>query len=113
MAKQRDSVEDEVSRRVGRHIRELRDFLGLNRKHIADELGCTERSVKAYEEGTRRLTLADAVRLSSFFRIDLNRLVYGHDGPPRILPVAKFKDIGAPEAQQGKPPLKIIPRAGD
>lgn len=113
MAKQRDSVEDEISRRVGRHMRDLREYLGQNREHIADQLGCTERSVKAYEEGTRRLTLADAVRLSEHFGVSLSRLVYGHDGPPRLMPKARFDEIGRPEAPKGKPPLKVIPRAGD
>ena len=113
MAKQRDSFENEVSRRVGAHVRELREYLGLTREHLADELGCAVRTVKAYEEGTRRVTLADAVRLSSYFRIDLNRLVNGRSGPALVLPRASMSDIGRIERPQVKPPIKIVPKAGD
>jgi predicted transcriptional regulator len=105
MPKQRDSLEDQIARRVGQHLREIREYLGLGRKDIASELGVTERAVKSYEEGARRTTLADAVRLSRFLNVSLDRLVYGHSGPPQVLPRARFDEIGKPERTSAPPRL--------
>lgn len=112
MPKQRDSLEDQVARRAGQNLREIREYLGLDREHVAEELGVKKRTVKSYEEGTRRLSLADAVRLSQFLNVSLDRLVYGNDAPPRLLPRARFDEIGRFEKPGVGKTFKIVPRAG-
>lgn len=93
MARQRDQFEDRLAVVVGRNITRARKERGVTTRRLAEILGCSERSVYAYESGERRLSLADAVRVSYSLGLDLDRLVFGGNQVMKSLPKISITDL--------------------
>jgi transcriptional regulator with XRE-family HTH domain len=93
MPKQRDLFENQLARVVGRNVRRLREERKISVAQLADVLHCSVRAVQSYESGDRRMSLADAVRISYALSIDIDRLVLDHVSLTRALPRVSIEDI--------------------
>lgn len=60
---------------VGNRIKQLREEAGLTRTTVADILGISEATLKAYENGQRMLRLDVAYLLAQVYEIDLDQLI--------------------------------------
>lgn len=102
MPKQIDSFEKQVMRSVAANIRRLREAEGATTKDVADYLGCSKRAVESYELGARRVSLADAVRLATFFRVHLDVLVLGEWPKAKVIPITSLDQLkGSPTRYKG------------
>jgi transcriptional regulator with XRE-family HTH domain len=93
MPKQIDSFERQVMRSVAANIRQLREKNGASVKDLADYLSCSTRAVESYESGARRVSLADAVRLATFFRVPIDTLVLGERPPAKVIPLTSLDQL--------------------
>lgn len=59
----------------GQRLSILRKEKGYTQKTFAQELGITERSIRAYENGTRRPDFNGLIALADYFNVSLDYLV--------------------------------------
>lgn len=71
-------------------MRAVREARNIKVSDLAEVLGCSVRAVQSYEAGARRLSLADAVRVSYALSIDLEQLVYEAAELAKSLPRVRF-----------------------
>jgi transcriptional regulator with XRE-family HTH domain len=93
MTKQIDSFERQVMRSVAINLKRLREAEGASTKDLAEYLGCSVRAVESYESGQRRVSLADAVRLATFFRVHLDALVLGERPKAKVIPITSLDQL--------------------
>lgn len=94
MSIQKDPYEEKVAAALGTAMRSLRERRGLQREHIGLVLGCTARTVKSYEEGKRRVSLADFIRICAALTIQVEALLMQLPPAPRILPMGTLDESG-------------------
>lgn len=59
----------------GQRLSELRKERGYTQKTFAQELGVTERCIRAYENGTRHPDFNGLITLADYFDVSLDYLV--------------------------------------
>lgn len=92
--KVKDDYEDAVARAIGAEVSKWRDKRGLDRKHLAPILRCKERTVKAYELGARRFSIADIMRLARLLSVQPETLLINVPHAPATIPLAMLTDDG-------------------
>lgn len=90
MPKQRDRFEDELAVHVGRNVKRLREERGIKPHEMAKVLNCSIRTLQAYEAGNRRISLADAVRISVALAVDIDSLTLHVGKLAKALPQIDF-----------------------
>lgn len=76
---------------IGKRLKQYRALTGLTQEQIAEQLGIPHNTYVRYENDLRRPTTENALKLSLFYHISMNQLLYGADNgsvseqePPRI-----------------------------
>lgn len=95
MPKQRDRFENELAIHVGRNVKRLREERGIEPRELAKALNCSIRTLQAYEAGARRISLADAVRISVALAVDIDRLTLHVGKLAKTLPQVDFSSFNA------------------
>jgi transcriptional regulator with XRE-family HTH domain len=90
VAKQLSSWEREIAKRVGRTVRAQRELRRIQREEVAKWLGQTTDAVAKAEQGNRRFSVADLVRIAMEFSTPIDALVFGDEPRPTIMKVLKF-----------------------
>ncbi|MFC5267910.1 helix-turn-helix domain-containing protein [Kribbella qitaiheensis] len=70
-------TQDEVDKLVAANVRSARARIRMRQEDLADELDWARATVGALENGSRRVTLADALALCAALKIDLRELLRG------------------------------------
>lgn len=70
-------TQEEVDQLVAANVRSARARIRMRQEDLADELEWARATVGALENGSRRVTLADALALCAALRIDLRELLRG------------------------------------
>ena len=71
----------DVLRRLGARVRELRDKREFTQEVLAEAAGITWHYVSAIERGTKAATVETLVAISAALGVTLSELVLGVDGP--------------------------------
>lgn len=64
---------------IGQRLKQYRSLTGLTQEQIADQLGIPHNTYVRYENDLRRPTTENALKLSLFYHISMNQLLYGAD----------------------------------
>lgn len=93
--------------RLGARIAALRRERGLTQTELADELGCTQQGVTAFEKGERRVPISALPTLARMLHVSIEELVdhnkaapSGRRGPPPKLLHQLEQIRQLPRAQQ-------------
>jgi transcriptional regulator with XRE-family HTH domain len=70
-------TQEEVDQLVAANVRSARARLRMTQQELSDELDWARATVGALENGTRRVTLADALALCAALKLDLKELLRG------------------------------------
>ncbi len=92
--KVKDEYEDAVARAIGAEVAKWRIKRGLDRSHLVAVLRCTERTVKSYELGSRRFSIADIMRLARLLAVQPEALLINVPHAPATLPLAVLSETG-------------------
>jgi transcriptional regulator with XRE-family HTH domain len=76
-------AQEDIDGLVASNVRAARARLRMRQEDLADEMEWSRATVGALENGTRRVTLADAVALCAALKMDLRELLRG--APPDAL----------------------------
>jgi transcriptional regulator with XRE-family HTH domain len=90
---QKDPFEIDVMKAVGANLSEVRTQKGFQAADFAALLGVAERTYRSYEAGERRLSIADLVKLALSLHVPVERLVFGEQGRPKLLPVTALPKV--------------------
>jgi len=72
---------DDIYVRLGKTIRKMRETAGLNQQKLAELLGVLRPTVSQIENGERKLTAEELVKLSRIFNISIEALLDPAKGP--------------------------------
>ena len=61
--------------KTGRHIKELRNELGLSQKDLADKVGVAQNTIAQYEKGTANASLYVIVNLAATLKTTTDYLL--------------------------------------
>src|SRR5271170_6084719 len=79
------TIEDEISLRTGRAVKQQRDAAGLSLRVLAARSGVSSSMISDIERGTKSPTVTTVVRLAQALGISAAALIDGGTGPvPRI-----------------------------
>jgi predicted transcriptional regulator len=92
--KVKDDYEAAVARAIGAEVAKWRIKRGLDRKHLVPVLRCKERTVKSYELGARRFSIADIMRLARLLSVQPEILLINVPQAPATIPLAMLTDSG-------------------
>jgi|GEM_PF-3494017 len=92
--KTKDAYENAVARAIGIEVVKWREKRGLSRESLAPVLRCTMRTVKAYELGARRFSIADIMRLARTLSVQPESLLINVPPPPATIPLAVLSETG-------------------
>lgn len=90
---QKDPFERDVMKAVGANLSEIRVEKGFSPADFAQLLGVAERTYRSYEAGERRLSIADLARIGLSLNVPLERLVFGEQGRPKLVPVTALPKV--------------------
>ncbi len=65
-----------LSLRNSLSVREHRERMNLTQKELASLVGVNQRSISAYESGSRKPSLKIAMKLAKIFKVKLEELLY-------------------------------------
>lgn len=74
-------TDDEITRIIGRNIRDRRRIAGLSQQAIGDALGVSFQQVQKYENAANRISPAFLVRLAALFACEIADFFAGIDKP--------------------------------
>ena len=83
-----DPYERAVAKAIGSEVAMWRARRGYSQDDLAGPLQCAKRTVKSYERGERRFSIADIMRLGQFFRIQPEVLLVNVPSPPKVIPLS-------------------------
>ena len=79
-------IEKEMSLRIGRNLRAIREFKGLSQTSLAEMLGVSFQQVQKYETGKNRLSIEKIVYLSEQLDIAVQAFIDGLEYQKKPLP---------------------------
>lgn len=94
-------IDDEI--RLGRKLKEAREFLGLSQEAVSTALGIPRPTISALESGKRKVTGVELRRFASLYRRDLAYFFRIEPEPEDGIVAALFratKDLGDQDRQQ-------------
>ncbi len=94
------SPSDNIYRKLGKTIRKFREAAGLNQQKLAELLGALRPTVSQIENGERKLTADELVKLSKIFNVAIEVLLDPTKEPQVILE-------GKTEEEEMKPQIRI------
>jgi transcriptional regulator with XRE-family HTH domain len=97
---------DDISRAIGKRIKELRNERGVSQQHLADELGFNRSTVSQIENGERRVTAEELLKLSEFLGVSCESLL-GIKKEPEIFLAKKKTTTGKQELRINVPQKKV------
>lgn len=62
---------------IGQRLKQYRALTGLTQEQIAEQLGIPHNTYVRYENDIRRPTTENALKLSLYYHISMNQLLYG------------------------------------
>lgn len=89
------TLEDEVSRRTGRAVKERREAAGFSLRMLATRSGISSSMISDIDRGTKSPTVITVVRLAQALGVSAAALVEGGPGPaPRIRVLRRGEGAG-------------------
>jgi transcriptional regulator with XRE-family HTH domain len=85
MAKRRGSCYDEIDRKVGLRLKQLRFDRGYSQEHVGSKIGLTYQQVQKYEKGSTSLACARVPEICAIYSITPNDL-FSDVGPKDLDP---------------------------
>lgn len=82
---------DEINKKIGKRIKALRDENGLSQHDFGGALGFSRPTVSQIENGERKITAEELLKISSYFNVSVDNLLGREKGPEVILPIEKTK----------------------
>lgn len=70
-------MENDVYKRFGKMISEMRIQLGYSQEEVANRLGLTKSSYGNYERGERKIPLPDLIAMSKFYGFSIDDFING------------------------------------
>ena len=103
MADMLSTLEDEISLRTGRAVKQQREAAGFSLRELAARSGISSSMISDIERGTKSPTVVTVVRLAQALGVSAAGLVDGGTGPaPRINVLRRDEGAGGRQA-----PLRI------
>lgn len=72
----------EIQNRLCAKLKELRQQKGLSQEALADELGITRSCYEAWENGRNSVHLSGLIRISRFYGISIDKLLFNEANTP-------------------------------
>ena len=103
------TLEDDVSRRTGRAVKQGREALGLSLRMLATRSGISSSMISDIERGTKSPTVTTVVRLAQALAVSAAALIDGGMGPaPRIRVLRRGEGAGGEHPARWK---RLVPEA--
>ena len=83
----------EVSKFIGKKVRELREEAGITQKQLGDLLGYSPMGISHFENGIRNLRIDDIKKLADYFKKDI-AFFMPNNNSVITAPVTMFRGAG-------------------
>jgi len=80
---------DEINKTIGKRIKALRGEEGLSQQDLGHALGFSRPTISQIENGERKVTAEELLRISRYFNVSMENLLDKEKGPELVLPGEK------------------------
>ena len=98
---------EEIYSKLGKRTKDLRERLGINQQRLADALGVSRPSISQIENGERKISADELVKLSEIFHLSIESLLDMKREPEVILKEEKKKEEIRPQLRINVPQKNI------
>src|SRR4030042_3739511 len=96
----------DISKTIGKRIRELRGEAELSQQYLADNLGVSRSSISQIENGERKITAEELLKLSRFLNTSCENLL-GVEGEREIIIIREKTMPKKPEIRINVPQKNV------
>jgi transcriptional regulator with XRE-family HTH domain len=97
---------NDISKAIGKRIKELRNERGISQQNLADQLGLNRSTISQIEGGERKITAEELLKLSEFLDVSCESLL-GAKKEPEVILAKEKTATGKQELRISVPQKKV------